>query len=150
MGKGLNKAQLIGNVGKDAEVRYTGSGKAVASFSIATSESWRDKSGEQHEKTEWHNIVVWDKLAEICGEWVKKGKRVYIEGKIQNRSYDDKDGNKKYVSEIVASEMILLSDNQRGESSESRTEYRAPQASAAAPKPVSFDDTEVVEDDLPF
>jgi single-strand DNA-binding protein len=115
MAKSLNKAQVIGNAGKDAEVRYTGTGKAVASFSVATTDSWKDKtSGQMQERTEWHNIVAWDRLAEICGEYVKKGTRVYIEGKIQNRSYDDKDGNKRYISEIVAHDMMLL-DGRRQE-----------------------------------
>jgi single-strand DNA-binding protein len=115
MAKSLNKAQVIGNAGKDAEVRYTGTGKAVASFSVATTDSWKDKaSGQMQERTEWHNIVAWDRLAEICGEYVKKGTRVYIEGKIQNRSYDDKDGNKRYISEIVAQDMMLL-DGRRQE-----------------------------------
>ncbi|HET6511054.1 MAG TPA: single-stranded DNA-binding protein [Candidatus Kapabacteria bacterium] len=115
MAKSLNKAQLIGNAGKDAEVRYTGTGKPVASFSVATTDSWKDKaSGQLQERTEWHNIVAWDRLAEICGEYVKKGTRVYIEGRIQNRSYDDKDGNKRYISEIVASDMMLLSGRPDG------------------------------------
>lgn len=115
MAKSLNKAQLIGNAGKDAEVRYTGTGKAVASFSVATTDSWKDKaSGQLQERTEWHNIVAWDRLAEICGEYVKKGTKVYIEGRIQNRSYDDKDGNKRYISEIVANDLLLLSGRPEG------------------------------------
>jgi single-strand DNA-binding protein len=115
MARSLNKAQVIGHVGKDAEVRYTGTGTPVATFSVATTESWKDKaSGQMQERTEWHNIVAWSRLAEICGEYVKKGGRVYIEGRIQNRSYDDKDGNKRYTSEIVASDMMLLDGGQRG------------------------------------
>jgi single-strand DNA-binding protein len=115
MAKSLNKAQVIGHAGKDAEVRYTGNGTPVATFSVATTESWKDKaSGQLQERTEWHNIVAWSRLAEICGEYVKKGTRVYIEGRIQNRSYDDKDGNKRYISEIVANDMMLL-DGRRGE-----------------------------------
>lgn len=115
MAKSLNKAQVIGNAGKDAEVRYTGTGKAVASFSVATTDSWKDKaSGQLQERTEWHNIVAWDRLAEICGEYVKKGTKVYIEGRIQNRSYDDKDGNKRYISEIVANDLLLLSGRPEG------------------------------------
>src|SRR5438876_11912432 len=106
MAKSLNKATLIGNAGKDAEIRYTGTGKPVASFTVATTDSWKDKtSGQLQERTDWHNIVAWERLAEICGEYVKKGQRVYIEGRIQNRSYDDKEGNKKYISEIIASDM---------------------------------------------
>jgi single-strand DNA-binding protein len=108
MPKSLNKVMLIGNLGKDPELRYTTSGVAVVSFSIATSESWKDQDGNLQERTEWHNIVAWRKLAEICGEWLKKGKKVYIEGRIQTRSYDDKNGVKKYITEIVADDMIML------------------------------------------
>jgi single-strand DNA-binding protein len=109
MAKSLNKAMLIGNLGKDPELRYTTSGVAVATFSLATNESWKDQDGNLQERTEWHNIVAWKKLAEICGEWLKKGKKVYIEGRIQTRSYDDKNtGTKKYITEIVADNMIML------------------------------------------
>ena len=107
--RSLNKVMLIGNLGKDPELRYTTSGVAVATFSLATSDSWKDQEGNQQERTEWHNIVAWRKLAEICGEWLKKGKRIYIEGRIQNRSYDDKNtGQKRYITEIVADQMIML------------------------------------------
>jgi len=105
---------LIGNLGKDPEMRYTSNGVAVCTFSLATNESWKDGDGTQQERTEWHNIVAWRKLAEICGEWLKKGKRVYIEGKIQTRSYDDKNtGAKKYITEIVADSMIMLDGGER-------------------------------------
>jgi single-strand DNA-binding protein len=110
--KSLNKATLIGHLGKDPEVRYTPNGDAVASFSIATNESWKDKDGNQQERTEWHNIVAWRKLAEICGEYLKKGARVYIEGKIQTRDYEDKSGVKRYVTEINASDLIMLGKNE--------------------------------------
>ncbi len=113
MAKSLNKVQLIGNLGKDPELRYTSSGVAVATFSIATSDSWKDQEGNQQERTEWHNIVAWRKLAEICGEWLKKGRRVYIEGRLQTRSYE-KDGVKKYITEIVADDMIMLDGGNRG------------------------------------
>jgi single-strand DNA-binding protein len=109
MAKSLNKVMLIGNLGKDPELRYTTSGVAVATFSLATNESWKDQDGNLQERTEWHNIVAWKKLAEICGEWLKKGKKIYIEGRIQTRSYDDKNtGTKKYITEIVADNMIML------------------------------------------
>jgi len=107
MSRSLNKVQLIGNLGKDPELKYTPSGVAVATFSIATSESWKDQDGNQQEKTEWHNIVAWRKLAEICGEYLKKGKKVYLEGKLQTRNYE-KDGIKRYVTEIVADQLIML------------------------------------------
>src|SRR4030067_3002975 len=98
MAKSLNKVMLIGNLGKDPELRYTASGVAVATFSIATNESWKDAEGAAQERTEWHNIVAWRKLAEFCGEYLRKGRKIYIEGKIQTRNYDDKNtGVKKYV-----------------------------------------------------
>ena len=106
---GLNKVMLIGRLGSDPEVRYTQDGPAVANFSIATSESWKDKnSGQKVEKTEWHKIVAWTRLAELCGEFLKKGKEVYIEGKLQTRSWEDKDGQKRYTTEIVANNVQFL------------------------------------------
>ncbi|MBE0576846.1 MAG: single-stranded DNA-binding protein [Desulfuromonadales bacterium] len=104
----VNKAILVGNLGKDPELRYTPSGTAVCTFSLATTDRFKNKQGEQQDRTEWHNIVVWAGLAEICGKYLTKGKQVYIEGRIQNRSYDDRDGNKRYISEIVATEMQML------------------------------------------
>ncbi len=104
----INKVILVGNLGKDPEVKQTGTGKAMATFTLATSDRFKDKQGVQQERTEWHNIVAWGPLAEICGKYLHKGKQVYIEGKIQNRSYDGNDGNKRYVSEIVANEMHML------------------------------------------
>jgi single-strand DNA-binding protein len=142
MAKSLNKVMLIGNLGKDPELRYTGSGVAVATFTLATNESWKDQDGKVQERTEWHNIVAWRKLAEICGEWLSKGKKVYIEGRIQTRSYDDKNtGTKRYITEIVADNMIMLDGRPSGESSSS-----APPAEAPAPGQAAADDKE----DLPF
>ena len=113
----VNKVILVGNLGKDPELRYTPSGTAVATFSLATSETFKDREGNKQTKTEWHNIVVWRQLAEICGKYLHKGKQIYVEGKIQNRSYDDRDGNKRYISEVVMNEMQMLGsrdDNQQG------------------------------------
>ena len=113
----VNKVILVGNLGKDPELRYTPSGTAVVTFSLATTERYKDRDGNRQEKTEWHNIVAWRQLAEICGKFLHKGKQVYIEGKIQNRSYDDRDGNKRYISEIVVDQMQMLgsrSDSQSG------------------------------------
>ena len=104
----VNKVILVGNLGKDPEMRYTAGGAAVATFSIATTERYKDRDGNRQEKTEWHNIVVWRQLAEICGKFLHKGKQVYIEGKIQTRSYDDRDGNKRYITEIVGDQMHML------------------------------------------
>jgi single-strand DNA-binding protein len=114
----VNKVILVGNLGKDPELRYTPSGAAVATFSIATTERYKDRDGNRQEKTEWHNIVAWRQLAEICGKYLHKGKQVYIEGKIQTRSYDDRDGNKKYITEIVADQMQMLGskDDNQGDS----------------------------------
>lgn len=104
----VNKVILVGNLGKDPELRYTPSGTAVATFSLATTERYKDRDGNRQEKTEWHNIVAWRQLAEICGKYLHKGKQVYIEGKIQTRSYDDRDGNKRYMTEIVVEQMQML------------------------------------------
>jgi single-strand DNA-binding protein len=114
---GVNKAILIGFLGKDPEVRYTKSGTAVCSFSLATNESWKDKDGQKQDRTEWHRIVAWGKLGEICGEYLFKGKQVYIEGRIQTREWEDSDGNKRQTTEIVANNMTMLGqagDNQSG------------------------------------
>jgi len=110
----VNKVILVGNLGKDPELRYTPSGAAVATFSLATTNPFKDKEGNK--QTEWHNIVAWRQLAEICGKYLHKGKQVYIEGRIQTRSYDDRDGNKRYITEIVAEQMQMLGsrDDQGG------------------------------------
>jgi single-strand DNA-binding protein len=105
----LNKVMLIGNLGKDPEVRYTAGGTAVASFSIATTEKFKGKSGDWEEKTEWHNITLWARLAEIAGEYLSKGKTVYIEGRLQTRKWQDKDGKDRYTTEIVGEKMQMLS-----------------------------------------
>jgi len=104
----LNKVFIIGNLGKDPEVRFTSNGKAVAKFSVATSERWTDQDGNKQERTEWHNVVVWGKQAETCGQYLSKGRQVFIEGSVRSRSYDDKDGNKKYITEIVARDVRFL------------------------------------------
>ena len=112
---GINKAILIGRLGSDPEVRYTPSGVAVANFNIATSEEWKDKdTGEKKERTEWHRIVAWSKLGEICGEYLSKGRQVYIEGRIQTRSWEDRDGNKRYTTEIVATDVQFLGGRDAG------------------------------------
>lgn len=110
----LNKVMLIGNLGKDPEVRYTAGGTAVASFSLATSEKFKGKTGEWEEKTEWHNITLWARLAEIAGEYLSKGKTVYIEGRLQTRKWQDKDGKDRYTTEIVGEKMQMLSGKGEG------------------------------------
>lgn len=108
---GVNKVILIGNLGKDPELRYTPGGQAVATFSLATTERWNDKNGQRQDRTEWHNVVAWGKLAELVNQYLKKGRSAYIEGKITTRSWDDRDGVKKYRTEIVASQVQFLSNN---------------------------------------
>ena len=110
----LNKVMLIGNLGKDPEVRYTASGTAVVGFSLATSEKYKSKSGEWEEKTEWHNITLWGRLAEIAGEYLAKGKTVYIEGRLQTRKWQDRDGKDRYTTEIVGEKMQMLSGKGEG------------------------------------
>ncbi len=139
----VNKVILVGNLGKDPETRYLPSGDAVTNFSIATTESWKDKaSGEKKEATEWHRISTFGKLAEICAEYLKKGSQVYIEGKIQTRKWQDKDGNDRYSTEIKADQMKMLGGKPDGQ--REQAEQREPAAKAPAG---SFND---MPDDLPF
>jgi single-strand DNA-binding protein len=108
MAGGVNKAILVGNLGSDPEMRYTPSGQGVCEFRVATNESWNDKNGQRQERTEWHRIVVWGKRAEVCSKYLAKGRSVYVEGRIQTRTYDDKEGNKRYITEIVAQDVQFL------------------------------------------
>lgn len=133
---GVNKVILVGNLGADPEIRYTPGGMAVVTFKLATSETWV-KDGKKESKTEWHKVVAFNKLAEICGQYLSKGKQVYIEGKIQTRNWDDKDGNKKYTTEIVANSMQMLGSKGEG--------------GAHAASDVSVDDIPASDiDDVPF
>jgi len=120
MSRGLNKVMIIGNLGRDPEMRYTPSGKPVTTFSVATSRTWNTSEGEKREETEWFNVVAWSSLAEICKQYLTKGQQVYIEGRLQTRHWDDQEGNKHTSIEIVANEMIILSE--RRESTESSAE----------------------------
>ncbi len=114
MAGSINKVILIGRLGRDPEMRFTPSGKAVTNFTLATNENWTDQSGEKQERTEWHRIVTWGKLAENCAKLLAKGKQVYVEGRIQTRSWDDKDGNKRYTTEVVANIMQMLGPMESG------------------------------------
>ena len=115
MAKSVNRVTLLGNIGKDPEVSFLPSGTAVAKFGLATSERFKDKGGEWQDRTEWHNVVLWQRLAEIAGEYLKKGGKVYIEGRLQTRSWDDKtSGQKKYMTEVVGSDLILLGGKGEG------------------------------------
>jgi len=118
----VNKVILLGHLGKDPEVRYMPNGEAVANFSIATSEHWKDKSGEKQEKTEWHNCVAYRKLAEIIGEYVKKGSQIYVEGKLQTRKWQDKEGKDRYTTEIIVSIMKMLGGKQKAAEESSQKE----------------------------
>ena len=135
----LNKVMLIGNLGADPEIRYTPSGAAVANFNMATKAQWTTKEGEKQDRTEWHRIVAWRRLGEICGEYLHKGSLVYIEGRLQTRSWEDRDGNKRYTTEIVAQGMQML--DRAGQSAEViSTEERFP----------TEEPLDVPDDDIPF
>ncbi|MCO6358879.1 single-stranded DNA-binding protein [Roseivirga pacifica] len=146
---GVNKVILVGNLGKDPEVRHLDNGRAVANFSLATSETYKNKQGERVTNTEWHNIVLWTPLAEIAERFLKKGGQVYIEGKLTTRSWDDQDGNKRYTTEVVGREMTLLGSRQDGDYAGGGSSAAPQQQAAKTESPVSNipeDDT----DDLPF
>jgi single-strand DNA-binding protein len=136
---GVNKVILVGRLGRDPEVRYTPSGTAVANFSIATSEQWNNKDGEKQERTEWHKIVAWRRLGEICGEYLHKGSQIYIEGRLQTRDWEDRDGNKRYTTEVIAQSMQMLGSADKGGKAETTGE-RFP-----VEEPIT-----VPEDDIPF
>lgn len=141
MSRGINKVIIVGNLGADPEMRYMPSGSAVTNFTVATSESWKDKdSGEQKERTEWHKVAAFARLAEICGEYLLKGSQVYIEGKLRTRKWQDKDGKDRYTTEIIADQMQML--GAKGERS-SQPANTPPQIS---PEPAADD----FDDDLPF
>src|SRR5205809_1550164 len=149
MAKSVNKVILIGRLGRDPEMKYTGSGTPFCRFSIATDEGWTDKAtGEKQERTEWHNIVVWDRLAEICNEYLRKGRLVYIEGALQTREWDDQDGNKRKTTEIRARDMVLLgSPAENAGGGQRRTADVAAGASVAAGAAPS---STITDDDIPF
>lgn len=151
MAKSINKATLIGNVGKDPEVKFLPSGSAVANFTLATSERFKDKGGEFQERTEWHNLVAYQRLAEIVRDYVKKGAKLYVEGRIQTRSWDDQQsGQKRYRTEIVVNDLVLLSGRGEGESGG----YTRASTSYDQRQPAHADDlvqsTEITDDDIPF
>lgn len=148
----VNKVILVGNVGKDPEVRHLDSGIAVANFSLATSESYNAKNGERVTTTEWHNIVLWRGLAEVAEKYVTKGRQLYIEGRIRTRSWDDKDGNKRYTTEIYGDQMQMLgtkSDNQAGGQAPAQNTAQASQAASPVVSQPQVEEPEG-DDDLPF
>ena len=156
----VNKVILLGNLGRDPETRYTTGGDAVTTLNIATSEQWKDKSGEKQERTEWHRVVLFARLAEIAGEYLKKGRSVYIEGRLQTRKYTDKDGVEKYSTEIVADRMQLLGSREGGAVGGGDVEFAGAGAGAASGGRASASagkggggakkNTEDFDDDIPF
>ncbi|MEO0557164.1 MAG: single-stranded DNA-binding protein [Bacteroidota bacterium] len=156
MARGINKVILIGNLGQDPELRYTGSGTAVCNMRIATSESYKDRDGNQVENTEWHTVVAWSRLAEICGEYLKKGRQVYIEGSLQTRQWEDRDGNTRYSTEIKAREMQMLGGRDSGGDDSYDQSPRPQRQQRSQPKPQAApagggDGYEFTpDDDLPF
>ena len=156
--KSVNKVILIGNLGKDPEVKFTPQGTPVAKITIATNERFKDKDGQWQDRTEWHNVVLWQRLAEIAGEYLKKGGKVYIEGRLQTRSWDDKQtGQKKYMTEIVANDLVLLGGrgegggsgegSSRGSSSGNNFDQRSPEPEHAT---ASASSSPITDEDIPF
>ena len=160
MSGSVNKVILVGRLGKDPEVKYTPSGAAVAKFSVATDEVFKDRSGEQQKRTEWHNIVVWNKLAEICGQYLTKGKQVYIEGSIRSRQWEDQTGNKRTSYEIIASRMQMLGSKADSERTAAAPSAMPERTSAPISERASFDrpaaqespaePPEITDEDVPF
>jgi single-strand DNA-binding protein len=154
----INKVILIGRLGKDPEVKYTPSGAPVAKFTLATDESFKDRTGEQQRHTEWHNIVAWNKLAEICGEYLTKGKLVYIEGSIRSRQWEDQAGNKRTSYEIVARSMQMLGSKAESDRMASAGMERAarephappPSSPPSAAEPSASPEAEISDEDIPF
>jgi single-strand DNA-binding protein len=157
----VNKVILVGRLGQNPEVRYTPSGAAVANFSVATNESWTDKSGQKQERTEWHKVVVWGKLAELCNQYLAKGRQVYLEGRMQTRQWQDKDGQTKYTTEVQAQTVQFLGGNQGASAGEGRPspsrdqgapaeEHSFAGAGRGAAGAGPADEPSFTEDDIPF
>jgi single-strand DNA-binding protein len=160
----VNKVILMGNLGKDPEVRFMPNGDAVCNFSIATTDNWKDKNGEKQERTEWHNIVMYRKLAEIAGEYLKKGRPVFIEGRLQTRKWQTKEGQDRYTTEIIAESMQMLGGRDSGGGSSSGSSNapsqpasqgnddfnQAPQRTSGAPQAAAATNFDDFEDDIPF
>ena len=145
---GVNKVILVGNLGADPEARSLNNGGEVVNIRIATSEQWKDRDGNRQERTEWHNIVAWDRLAEICNQYLTKGKLIYIEGALQTREWDDQEGNKKKTTEIRAREMVMLSS--AGDSAGGGQQRRAVAAEAPAGNSGGGGTSTITDDDIPF
>jgi single-strand DNA-binding protein len=149
----LNKVMLIGNLGKDPEVRFTQEGTPVATFSLATTENWTDKSGSRQEHTEWHTIVAWNKLADLAKRYLNKGRQVYVEGRLQTREWTDKEGNKRRTTEVICSQIVLLGSRQQSaQPAEGATNavVSFPSRSAPAAGQQDVPDLGITDDDIPF
>ncbi len=152
----VNKVILLGRLGQDPELKYTPSGSAVCNFSVATSENWMDKAGQKQERTEWHRIVVWGKLAELCNQYLSKGRQVFLEGKVQTRSWDDKEGTKRYTTEIMASTVQFIggaANTSNNASTNNQYNQDSKDNSAASQEPVYNNiatDASFAADDIPF
>ena len=149
MARGINKVILVGNLGNDPDIRYTAGGAAVANISVATTDSWKDKeTGEQQDRTEWHRVVFFARLAEVVGEYLRKGSQVYIEGRLQTRKWQDKSGNDRYSTEIVANEMQMLGG--RGGGAQSNEQAPPPMSENPADSKPTAAGNDFVDDDIPF
>ena len=146
----LNKVMLIGHLGRDPEIRYTPDGTAVATFSLATSENWTDKSGTRQEHTEWHNIVAWRRFADLSQKYLSKGRQVYVEGRLQTRDWNDREGNRKRTTEVIVTQIVLLGS--RAQSSDApAAPYQEPAAKSTEAEPEqAFGDAGITDDDIPF
>jgi len=151
MARSVNKVILVGRLGKDPELKYTSSGTPFCRFSMATDDSWNDKaSGERQERTEWHNVVVWDRLAEICNQYLTKGKLVYIEGSLQTREWDDQDGNKRRTTEVRARDMVMLSSSSDGAGGGGQRKAAAADGVGGSGPATSSGTSTITDDDIPF
>lgn len=144
----LNKILLIGHLGRDPEIRYTPEGTPVASFSLATSDNWTDKNGSRQERTEWHNIVVWNRQADLCKRFLAKGRQVYVEGKLRTREWSDRDGNKRHSTEVIASQIVFLGSRPQG--ADAGVQPMETSSHSTAEPDQAFGDAGITDSDIPF
>ena len=146
----VNKVILLGRLGQDPELKYTPGGSAVCNFSLATTEGWTDKQGQKQEKTEWHRVVVWGKLAELCNQYLAKGRQAFLEGRLQTRAWDDKDGNKRYTTEILASTVQFIGGPSANANQNASVDNSYAQPAAPQPEYQIASDASFAADDIPF
>jgi single-strand DNA-binding protein len=146
----VNKVILVGNLGRDAELRYTPGGAAVATLNLATTEVWKDKEGQKKEDTQWHRVILWGKTAETLQDYLTKGKQIYVEGKLQTRKWKDKEGNDRYTTEVRGDRVVLLSGGGRGDGGGGRGEGGAERGGEATPQADPGSSVELTDDDIPF